>query len=451
MLTEIIAFLKRPRRLPARRHLAWILALALVGFTLVGSSVVTRWQHRSGQHLATVGFGYGALIDAIDHTGTYRVCGVHYPGVCFSAHRLPLLPGFLMTLRMVCGDDQASVGLAKACLCNLFFLAAAWLVLSSLSFPTIELAALLLFPLFLPFWDLTVFEISVEEAYLIPILTALFATLWFSDTLRQGSWKTALGIGAMAASLVWLKHSMPYWGIAAAMIAGIRSCSWRNAALALAVVVGALVALAAFNYRVAGRFTVGSSWEGWTLYKGNNPETRRVYPWHSLDTLDYEGKVMADRPLRDEWDHNAYFKSKAELYIKSHPGEFLHNALVKAWVFFFEVRRTGLSPDRTDEYNGLHHIQSTMMVLFRAIQWIAIVLAIRGLWASNWSLAERSVPMSFLLFIVLYAGFHLVGFAYERHVMPLVTPTVLFLCWWLGCNHGDIIRRQQNDLPTAFP
>jgi hypothetical protein len=92
-----------------------------------------------------------------------------------------------------------------------------------------------------------------------------------------------------------------------------------------------------------------------------------------------------------------------------------------------------------------------MMVLFRAIQWIAIVLAIRGLWASNWSLAERSVPMSFLLFIVLYAGFHLVGFAYERHVMPLVTPTVLFLCWWLGCNHGDIIRRQQNDLPTAFP
>lgn len=429
MHRSICSLLNRPLPAFSRSQLAVFLALGLALFTLAGALCANRWQHRSGQPLATLGFGYGVLIDAIDHTGHYRVCNVHYPGIAFSAHRLPLIPGFLMAVRSFCGDDQARVGVGKAFAWNVLFFAAAWMVIAALPRPTIGAAALLLFPLCLPFWDLLVFEIDVEEAYLIPVLTVLFSALWFSP----GLWERRLGVtfcvGLLAASLILLKHSMPFWSIAVAAVVGIRANSWRSAALVFLVVVASMLGLACFNEQVSGRFTVGSSWEGWNLYKGNNPETSRLYPWRSLDTLDYEGKVIADRPLRDEWDHNTYFENKAWTYIKAFPGMFLRNTLTKAWVFFFEVRRTGMSQGQVDEHPLIRRFQSVMMVFFRLALWTAIFAAVQTTFARSLPLADRAVPASFLLFIVLYAGFHLVGFAYERHVMPVVTPTVLFLCW----------------------
>src|SRR5688572_29921248 len=112
---------------------------------------------------------------------------------------------------------------------------------------------------------------------------------------------------------------MVYWCLAVPVLVGLRRRGWREI-VALLVMVGAgLYGLAAFNERHAGRFTIGSSWEGWTLYKGNCEDTAKTYPLYSLDILDYEGKVVADRPLVNEWDHNAYFKQRAVDFIRAHP------------------------------------------------------------------------------------------------------------------------------------
>ena len=39
------------------------------------------------------------------------------------------------------------------------------------------------------------------------------------------------------------------------------------------------------------------------------------------------------------------------------------------------------------------------------------------------------VAVTYLAFLALYSAFHVVGFAYERHVMPVVMPTALYLLW----------------------
>lgn len=423
---------RRPVTLGSPGRLLALIAAAVLLYTLAGAWIAATWQHRAGQPLTAAGFGYGPLIAALDATGRYQVSDVHYPGIAFSAHRLPVVPGLLMAFRGIVGDDLARIGLAKALLFNVCLGAGLWLVLLRLSRPTVGSLAILLVPLAMPAWHLTVFEISVEEAYLIPLLALLMSLLWFGvgPARRPAGAVTAAVLVCML--LPWIKHSMPYWALAAPVLLGLRTRSWKIGGLGVILVAASLAALATFTLHVSGRFTVKSSWEGWNLYKGNNPATRETYPHYSLDVLDYTGHVQADRPLRDEWDHNAYFSAKAWDYIRTAPRDFLGNCLRKAWVFFFEIRRTGRSMGQTDDASMLRQIQSGSLLLFRAAFWLAVALALRGAFHRRSAASVRIVPLGFLGLIVLYAGFHVIGFAYERHVMPLVLPTVLFLAWHFG-------------------
>jgi hypothetical protein len=71
--------------------------------------------------------------------------------------------------------------------------------------------------------------------------------------------------------------------------------------------------------------------------------------------------------------------------------------------------------------------QLAWMLVFRAAFWWAIFDAARRLWRGEWRRPEGTVALGFLGFLVLYSGFHVIGFAYERHVMPVVLPTALYL------------------------
>jgi hypothetical protein len=209
-----------------------------------------------------------------------------------------------------------------------------------------------------------------------------------------------------------------------------RDRAWRGPLLMLGVVAGALAGLAEFNAQHSGRRTVGSSWEGWNLYKGNSEHSLALYPLYSLDSLDAEGHVTAERPLRDEWDYNAYFRGEAVAFIKAHPETFLELALRKAWVFYGEVRATGIKRGQS-RWAPAYVVQIPWMIAFRVVLWAAIGLAVLSL-ARGWRGEGREAwlgAVGFLGFLVLYSGFHVVGFAYERHVMPIVLPTLLYLLW----------------------
>jgi len=210
---------------------------------------------------------------------------------------------------------------------------------------------------------------------------------------------------------------------------GVRTRNLRAAVIPLGLVLAGLLGLAAFNRVHAGRFTIGSSWEGWNLYKGNSSYSLEIYPPYALDLLDYEGKVTADRPLKDEWDHNAYFKQRAVEFIRGHPAEFVELTLRKAWIFYGEVRASGLSRGESRYGKPVYLLQIPWMVLYRVLLWVAILLALQTVGREPWRSETALTALTFLVFLVLYSGFHLVGFAYERHVMPVVMPTALYLLW----------------------
>jgi hypothetical protein len=407
----------------------WVLVGVLVAYVLGGTWVMDHWQHRSGQSVRQLGFGYGVLISAIEDTGQYRVpAGVHYPGVAFSAHRLPLIPYLIIGLEKLVGDDLRRVALAKCLLFGGLLVGALWMVMTRARVPLWGVTLLVGIVLTMPRWLLNVFEVGLEEGYNITAIGLLFALLWFSEPDPRRPWRWALAMGAVLALLVFLKSSMIYWCLAVPALVWLRH---RNARVALAMwacVLAALVALASFNLRNAGRFTTGSSWEGWNLYKGNCEYSKDLYPPYSLDLLDYEGKVTADRPLVDEWDHNNYFRQRAVEFIRSHPREFVELALRKAWIFYGEVRASGLAERGESRYGRpVYLLQIPWMVAFRVMELAAIGLALFALWRQPWRSTEGITALTYLGFLVLYSGFHVVGFAYERHVMPVVMPTALYL------------------------
>lgn len=408
----------------------WVVGLLLV-YTLLGVVTMDRWQQRSGQSIRQLGFGYGVLIEAIETTGEYRVAaGVHYPGVAFSAHRLPFIPYFLIGLQNVLGDDLGRVALAKCLAFNALLALAILRVLRTARAPAWSVLLLLGFVLTMPRWVLNVFEVGLEEGYNITALALLFALLWFSDAAERARAGWALNLGLLLVLLLFLKSSMLYWCLAVPVLAWVRTRDLRAAAIPLGLVLAGLLGLAAFNRAHAGRFTIASSWEGWNLYKGNSSYSRELYPPYSLDILDYEGKVVADRPLKDEWDHSAYFKQRAAGFIRAHPGEFLELAVRKAWIFYGEVRPSGLQQRGESRYGKpVNLLQIPWMVLFRVMLWAAILLALHTVWGTPWRSEAALTALTFLVFLTLYSGFHVVGFAYERHVMPVVMPAALYLLW----------------------
>jgi len=415
------------------RTRGWLIA-GLIAYLLLGTAVMDRWQHRGGQSIRDLGFGYGVLISALEDSGEYRVPpGVHYPGVAFSAHRLPFIPYFLIALKDVAGDDLRWVALAKCLLFGGLLVSAVALVLRTARAPLWAVLLLLGVGLTMPRWALNVFEVGLEEGYNITALTLLFALLWFDDSVGRARVAWLLTVGSLLVLLLFLKSSMIYWCLAVPLLVGLRRRDWREAGGLFLMVGAGLYALAAFNARHSGRFTTGSSWEGWNLYKGNCVDTATTYPRYSLDILDYEGKVVADRPLRDEWDHNAYFRQRALEFIRAHPGEFFANAARKAWVFYGEVRATGLAQRGESRYARPEYLlQMPWMLVFRVMLWAAIFLALQALWRTRreyWRSEAFLVALAYLAFLALYSAFHVIGFAYERHVMPVVMPTALYLLW----------------------
>ena len=408
--------------------------VGLLGYVLLGAVTMDRWQHRGGQSVRELGFGYGVLIAAIEDTGAYRVpAGVHYPGVAFSAHRLPFIPCFLIALRDALGDDLRWVALAKCLFFGGLLVSAGSLVLRTARALLSAVLLLLGVGLTMPRWALNVFEVGLEEGYNIPALTLLFTLLWFGDSAGRARLPWVLTVGGLLVLLLFPKSSMVYWCLAVPVLVGLRWRDWRAAGGLLLMVAAGLYALATFNARHSGRFTIGSSWEGWNLYKGNCADTAGLYPPYSLDILDYEGKVVADRPLRDEWDHNAYFKQRAVDFIRAHPLEFLELAARKAWIFYGEIRASGLPQRGESRYARPEYLlQIPWLLAFRVLLWAAIGLALQTLWSARWA-PWRSDPamvaVTYLAFLALYSAFHVVGFAYERHVMPVVMPTALYLLW----------------------
>jgi hypothetical protein len=124
-------------------------------------------------------------------------------------------------------------------------------------------------------------------------------------------------------------------------------------------------------------------------------------------------------------------------FMRSQPHQALMLVLKRAFILCCEVRRTPIWVGEQRIAGLIQLLGVGYMVIFRLLFWLALGLALRTL-GPLFTQPLRSpaqqpqlAALMFLGVIVGYSAPYLVGFAYERHVLPLVLPTLLYLLWWL--------------------
>jgi hypothetical protein len=271
---------------------------------------------------------------------------------------------------------------------------------------------------------------DVEEGFLFALLSLLFTLLL---TLEKSL--GALAAGLLLATIYLTKSSMLPLCLAASIWIVIKY--WRSPAPV--IIPMATLALAIFGWgfyvqALSGVFAFGadaSSWNGWNLYKGNNPYAGALYPRISLDVLDYEDyahKLLPSAPVSNEWDLNHAQLLLAQRYIWQNRSAVLKMDLKKLFVACCDVKE---SPEATAGHtrgtvvlsNVISHLTLACVLL------VAIVNVVRR----QISHAEILAALLTIAYVLPYFA----GFLYMRHMAPIyglmaLTAAVQLTRWPTG-------------------
>jgi hypothetical protein len=271
---------------------------------------------------------------------------------------------------------------------------------------------------------------DVEEGFLFALLSLLFTLLL---TLEKSL--GALAAGLLLATIYLTKSSMLPLCLAASIWIVIKY--WRSPALVIIPV--ATLALAIFGWgsyvqALSGVFAFGadaSSWNGWNLYKGNNPYAGALYPRISLDVLDYEDyahKLLPSTPVSNEWDLNRAQLLLAQRYIWQNRSAVLKMDLKKLFVACCDVKE---SPEATAGHTRATVVLSNVIshLTLACVLLVAIVNVVRR----QISQAEILAALLTIAYVLPYFA----GFLYMRHMAPIyglmaLTAAVQLTRWPTG-------------------
>ncbi|HMN97140.1 MAG TPA: hypothetical protein PKC43_11585 [Phycisphaerales bacterium] len=422
---------------PSPRAIRVALVL-FAAYLLAATLAIYALQYR--EHAAKGGiyalhFGFGPLARSLVEEGCYAVPAEGYSlptpeeTWSFTAHRMPLVPILLAAVAFIRNSVLLALLVKNACFGAIFAAGALRLWRACANAP----GALLLGALFAAtFPSLVLFSLllEVEEGYLVATIFFLFAHLvrCGDEELPIGGWRwTAIALANM--SLFLTKASM--WPL---MVMNVLffACFARSLRAGAGLGAAALVSFglwAGHNLHHSGRFTIANTWASWCLYKGNNPRTAEIYPAWTVDRMDHEGIVESPLRFEDEWAYEAHNKAQAKAFILENPAEFMKLTAIRTRVFLLSVRNTPWLPERDAGAlrRAIDLANVGWMVAFRAL---FAVVTLRTLWAVlrlRRDPAERRIAalgICFLLFVGAYAAAYIVGFGYQRHVMPIVPPTI---------------------------
>lgn len=412
----------------------WFLIAYFLYFLSVVVYHLYNYSNWNGQSIFGISYGFGKLIENITTSNTYAACNKEF---CFTAHRMPFIPYFLSAIAYF-NEDYLFVKLLK----NLVFVSLFWLCIYYIWIyaKNVTPYALLLIlgftlsftPLFFALWS-----INVEEGYLISFISLLFVHLLLVKKVKNGQILSVQNhprflILAIVNSLVFLTKSstaplsivfclLYYWITRSFKVFVIFACSLFVASLSWGLL----------NLHNSGVFTTASSWNGWNLYKGNNELTSSIYPSVHLDNLDRKNLIAPEIDLSDEWSYDKYYRNKAIEFMTSHPIETLRLFTTKFYVFFISISEGKALP-----LPALLSLNTLYRLVFRIIFILCFVYALRSTFFKKGRamlIAEEKAVISaaYICVVLVYSAPFLAGFAYERHVMPLVLPTMFYLVWML--------------------
>lgn len=292
--------------------------------------------------------------------------------------------------------------------------------------------SLLLAPFGMAAFLADVVNLQVEEGYSYAFMALATAILLFrtgrSGWIRRDGWVEATMFGASVAGLYLSKSSMA--GAAAVLtIAYVRRARGTGVrVLAGLLVVAAPLGWAMYQRHASGRYSLGTSIDGFNLRKGNDSRFLPRYPPAPGETLDrYDTELNAGVWFKDEWSFNDFHQRAAIAYMRTHPGATARGEARKLEVIFVSVRKYGSGASR----GWLLAMEIAGMVVFRLIFWTAIgvaaVAVLRG-WRGFGRDGLREDGGMFLMLVGAVALPYVAGFAYTRHVSVLIYPSVLMCC-----------------------
>lgn len=420
------------------RKFKTIFIAAFIFYTIICSLAIYSYQFRGqGVGIFDISYGFGPLVKSIVKEGSYRVCGMQYiqhPGqdLCFSGHRMPFVPFFLAALVLIY-NNVLFVSIAKNLILSSLIFICIYSTLQQNRNNRYLILGSYIFALSFPPFILQNFTLYAEEAYLIPFVAILFNYL----LLNKGavSTKILILLSAINALLFLTKTSMIPVCILFCFFYYIITRNRRVLAAFICSLAIALVSWGLFNLYSSGRFTIFSSYSGFTFYAGNNEFTPAVYADPDIETLDVLiDKIYCPVRLPDEWAYDRYYTEKAVKFIRDNP--LIASKLFARRFYTFFIRTTNRidSPEKLPFAKAVEYAGAFYMLLFRLIFAFSFFHALaricRGGFKNMFGQDEEStIALLYLGFIFFYSLPYIVASAYMRHVVPIIIPTMQYVAW----------------------
>jgi hypothetical protein len=443
-------FAAAPNRTSQERRLLWLLLFVPVMISLVGVWSLDHTKANKPLFSMTnlVGPTTQSLLAGNGLTTCTEEMGTRGNPICFHAARMPMSALVVALGMRLFGDHYLRVACFKTLL--LLLPVGLCICLVSRCLPRSGSRRLLVVLLLLAPFAMTAFladvtNILVDEGYLYSYLAVAVALLLFDvpSRLALGGWGRA-ALFAVAVDGVYLSKSgtLP---VVVVLTVGFLLVE-RRAGLRWLVVVlvcAAPLGWAVHQHHASGRYSVGTSFDGINVHKGNNAGFLEHYPPPHGDSMDwYDFELNRGLYFGDEWSFSDYHQRAALDYLRAHPRETLEGDLRKLNVLFFSVEKYG----GTASHGVTRTIEDVGLVVFRLILWTAVVWAIYVL-ARTKDMdrkSERSLRAASGLFLAVVGACalpYVAGFAYTRHVSILIYPTALFCCRVLCEQDGSYNER----------
>jgi hypothetical protein len=356
--------------------------------------------------------------------------------------RMPLPIWTIAGLRIVFGSGLIAVNVAKAIIWSLPLIVSFALIqrdcrtcLSSRAKWTAWGA--LLFVSLLPVVLVNLATMTAEEGYIAsPIALAttmlLFPRSWVPGARDGRAILPGLLFGILIASIYLSKSSMLLLAVVLLPALWVVSRNLRLAGFAAIPLGLAILCWGAWTAADGGRFSFGTSLDGYNLHKGNNPTFLEHYPPPPNMNIDpFYADIGLGHHYTSESDFDAGQKREAIRYMKAHPGATIVAMGRKVRVLLFSLKKVGPGAVRSPMIEWTERVSR---VIAQLVLWTALFLA--GWQCIRWKPSSLAAAV-FLLVIATVCFPYVVGFALSRHSSILYLPAIIYIVRSAYASQGD--------------
>jgi len=413
--------------------------LGYFGFSLTMITLVFCISARNERslHLEGITNDLGATARSIEILGRLELPMRGKPfidTVPFYCARMPFPPYFLRDLDKISDGRFLLLHALKVYLLLLPLWLGAWLLYKRAKHRQLILLVCLMLPFLIPDFLYLVVTLQIEEAYFYSFLILALALVLCSPAIKGSSAWLSMVAFALSIDLIYLSKSSMRLTCAVLTVAWVIT----DKSIARRIVVCLLFLLAPLGWAlhcdtVSGRFTFGSSFDGFNLHKGNYAQFLDRYPPADggyMDKWDYS--INPYHQFSSEWAYNDYHMALAKQFILYHPKIDAIAFLRKFDVFFLDLRDIG-SGHRSDL---LSKVDPVSMLLFRLTLWSALLWSILNLFIKR----HRAASLLFLCVALSIAAPYLAGFALTHQAFTLIFPSAMMLGYFYSAGEDDLTQ-----------